>query len=153
MQFTIAFTLLAGLGAFALPHGQIEHSGHGNPNERRSVTLNKFLGLVLQLFPVNVAVRDVVGPVTGAEATLATVAGIGTTEDNLGNATCLTIAIIWARGTSESGNVGALVGPLFFVVVREHMASSQTLAAQGVEYPADVAGFLDGGDAGGSQAM
>ena len=105
------------------------------------------------MFPVNVAVKDVVGLVTGAEATLAAVAGIDTTEDNPDNAACPTIAIIWARGTSESGNVGALVGPFIFEAVKEHMASSQTLAVQGVEYPADVAGFLDGGDAGGSQAM
>lgn len=62
------------------------------------------------------------------------------------------MTVIFARGTTESGNVGTLVGPPFFSALATAIGS-ENLAVQGVEYAADIAGFLAGGDAAGSKKM
>ena len=75
------------------------------------------------------------------------------TENDLtsGNG-CKQVLIIFARGTTESGNVGSLVGPPFFSAVASAIGGTN-LAVQGVAYPADIPGFILGGDAGGSLTM
>lgn len=75
----------------------------------------------------------------------------GDTQNGL-DGECKAVTIIFARGTTESGNVGTLVGPPFFQAVAEKIGAD-SLAVQGVEYPADIAGFLAGGDADGSELM
>lgn len=65
---------------------------------------------------------------------------------------CKAVTVIFARGTTESGNVGTLVGPPFFSALVTSIGA-ENLAVQGVDYPADVAGFLAGGDAAGSKKM
>lgn len=75
----------------------------------------------------------------------------GDTQDGLSQE-CKPVTIIFARGTTESGNVGTLVGPPFFKAVAEKVGADN-LAVQGVDYPADVDGFVAGGDAGGSELM
>jgi hypothetical protein len=47
--------------------------------------------------------------------------------------------------TKRVGNVGILTGPPFFAAIAEYMNGTNQLAIQGVDYPADVAGFLEGG--------
>ncbi|EME86258.1 carbohydrate esterase family 5 protein [Pseudocercospora fijiensis CIRAD86] len=75
-----------------------------------------------------------------------------TTQNQLSDGTpCRDITIIFARGTSESGNVGTLTGPPFFQAVSE--LSGGKVAVQGVDYAANVIGFLGGGDSNGSQKM
>ncbi|KAK3933611.1 cutinase [Diplogelasinospora grovesii] len=113
--------------------------------------LNTLLSWITNLFPVNILVQDVDGLISAAEQTLATVLGIDTTEDLSSN--CATVTIIFARGTTEAGNVGALVGPPFFDAVQAQLPTASTLAIQGVDYPASVPGFLEGGDPAGSQQM
>ena len=78
----------------------------------------------------------------------------GDTQNDLtsGNG-CKQVLIIFARGTTESGNVGTLVGPPFFSAVASAIGGSANLAVQGVAYPADIPGFVLGGDAGGSTTM
>jgi hypothetical protein len=49
------------------------------------------------------------------------------------------------RLTQRSGNVGILTGPPFFAAMAEYMNGTNQLAIQGVDYPADIAGFLEGG--------
>lgn len=68
---------------------------------------------------------------------------------------CRAISVIYARGTSQQGNVGdaAAVGPLFFNQIASRVGGTSQLAIQGVTYPASVAGFLQGGDAAGSTTM
>jgi cutinase len=63
--------------------------------------------------------------------------------------------VIYARGTSQQGNVGdsQAVGPLFFNNLASRVGGTSQLAIQGVTYPANVAGFLAGGDAAGSTTM
>ena len=62
------------------------------------------------------------------------------------------VTVIFARGTTEPGNVGVLVGPPFFDALGA-IVGSGNLVVQGVDYPASVEGFLEGGDSGGAQTM
>lgn len=48
------------------------------------------------------------------------------------------------------GNVGAIVGPPFFDALDSTIGDN---AVQGVAYPADILGFLEGGDPVGSSTM
>ncbi|TDZ15104.1 Cutinase [Colletotrichum sidae] len=64
---------------------------------------------------------------------------------------CKQMIVVFARGTTEGGNVGTLAGPPFFQSLATQVGGN--LAVQGVEYPADIPGFLAGGDASGSQQM
>jgi len=121
-------------------------------HKRQSTPLNAFLSGVVALFPVNVAVSGLTGLITVGEQGLADTFHIDTTENGLGG-NCGAITIIFARGTTEAGNVGALVGPPFFDAVQKRLGGSATLVTQGVDYPADIPGFLAGGSAAGSQKM
>jgi len=53
--------------------------------------------------------------------------------------------------TTTQGNVGILTGPPFFAAMAEYI--NGTLAVQGVDYPADIAGFLIGGSPIGVKVM
>ncbi|KAK1976648.1 cutinase [Colletotrichum cereale] len=64
---------------------------------------------------------------------------------------CQSMIVVFARGTTEGGNVGTLAGPPFFQALSAQVGGA--LAVQGVEYPADIPGFLAGGDADGSRMM
>lgn len=63
---------------------------------------------------------------------------------------CKPITVIFARGTIELGNVGALVGPPFFNNL-DDLIGADNIAVQGVDYPATIGGYLVGGDPGGAQ--
>ncbi|KAF3766621.1 family 5 carbohydrate esterase [Cryphonectria parasitica EP155] len=65
---------------------------------------------------------------------------------------CVDNIVIFARGTTEPGNVGTLVGPPFFEAFANIVGNSN-LVVQGVDYPANIAGFLEGGDPAGSKTM
>ncbi|RGP73999.1 cutinase [Fusarium sporotrichioides] len=67
---------------------------------------------------------------------------------------CRPVTLIYARGTTQAGNVGdsAAVGPILFNNLASRIGLNN-LAVQGVTYPANVAGFLAGGDAVGSRTM
>lgn len=51
------------------------------------------------------------------------------------------------------GNVGILTGPPFFAALAEYINGTEQLAIQGVDYPADVEGFLAGGSTKGANTM
>ncbi|KAF5392780.1 hypothetical protein D9757_001019 [Collybiopsis confluens] len=65
---------------------------------------------------------------------------------------CADVIVIFARGTTESAPIGTLVGPPLQSALQSALGS-QTLSFQGVDYPASIAGFLEGGDPQGSQTM
>ncbi|KAF4437810.1 cutinase [Fusarium austroafricanum] len=67
---------------------------------------------------------------------------------------CRPVTMIYARGTTQAGNVGdpAAVGPVFFNNLASRIGLSN-LAVQGVSYAANVIGFLQGGDPAGSRTM
>ncbi|KAK0715136.1 family 5 carbohydrate esterase, partial [Lasiosphaeris hirsuta] len=113
---------------------------------------NTLLYWILKLFPVGTLVEEAGDLIRAAEAVVATQFGIATTRQE--GTSCNDVSIIFARGTGEVGNVGVLVGPeLFDAVLARLNGTSTTLAVQGVNYAADVSGFLLGGDPAGSQQM
>jgi Cutinase len=66
---------------------------------------------------------------------------------------CKEFTLIFARGTTESGNIGDIVGPPFVNALNGLLGASN-VAVQGVNnYPADIPGFLAGGSATGSADM
>lgn len=67
---------------------------------------------------------------------------------------CRAVTVIYARGTWEDGNVGSTtdVGLETFNDLAQ-IIGEDNLALQGVDYPADVEGFEEGGDPTGSQLM
>ncbi|WYZ40815.1 hypothetical protein EsH8_IV_001156 [Colletotrichum jinshuiense] len=67
---------------------------------------------------------------------------------------CRKVTLIWARGTTQPGNVGEAgsEGPAFFNALASRIGASN-LAVQGVNYSASILGFLSGGDAAGSTTM
>ncbi|KAK8042393.1 BccutA, partial [Apiospora phragmitis] len=105
--------------------------------------------------PVNIALQDGMGLLTLAEKAFALLSGFSTSENDVENGRCGDIVVVFARGTTEPGNVGVLVGPPLFRALRQQMgATGKTLAVQGVDhYDASVTAYLQGGDATGSQQM
>lgn len=80
----------------------------------------------------------------------------GNTYNQLTDGTpCREITLIYARGTTQDGNVGAATdeGPTFFNALASRLGGTSRLAIQGVTYPANVLGFLAGGDAAGATTM
>ncbi|RMZ73900.1 cutinase [Pyrenophora seminiperda CCB06] len=83
--------------------------------------------------------------------TLAALTSI-TQNDVTSGTGCKAMTILFARGTTELGNMGSVAGPPFVSAVGAMMGAGN-VAVQGIAYPADVPGFLAGGDAGGSKLM
>jgi len=119
----------------------------------RETALNAFLTILLDFLPaIDGTINAVTGVLTTFEQLLATLTGQQTTYNQLSVA-CRTYTVIFARGTTEPGNVGILVGPPFFEALKESVGTS-AVAIQGVNgYAASVAGYLAGGDATGSANM
>lgn len=68
---------------------------------------------------------------------------------------CRPISVIYARGTSQAGNVGeaTAIGPVLFNSIATRVGGVDKLAVQGVNYSADIIGFLQGGNPQGTTAM
>lgn len=159
MKFSTVLCLLLGGQALALPalpprtatSVAGEAPDAGRLSKRTSDTINALLAVVAKLFPVSIAIQSIDGLISAAEQTLAAVLDIETTQS--AGAGCASMTVVFARGTTEAGNVGALVGPSFFDAIRDKLGSAASLAVQGVDYPADIPGFLAGGSAAGSKTM
>lgn len=65
---------------------------------------------------------------------------------------CKPTILIFARGTTEPGTLGTVVGPPL-VRALEARAGRGNVDARGVPYAADIPGFLVGGDRKGSATM
>lgn len=74
------------------------------------------------------------------------------TQNDVKNGVCKDVTVLFARGTTEGGNMGTLAGPPFVQAMGQMMGAAN-VAVQGIDYPADIPGFLAGGDAGGSKLM
>ncbi|KAJ7825192.1 cutinase-domain-containing protein [Mycena olivaceomarginata] len=61
------------------------------------------------------------------------------------------IQLLFARGTFETGNVGARVGPLLIAQLRDVFDTSITV--QGVDYDATLLGYFQGGSPSGSATL
>ena len=75
----------------------------------------------------------------------------GSTRNDL-EGECRAVTVIYARGTTEAGNVGAIAGPPFFDALDDALGDG-AVAVQGVDYPADIAGYLAGGSKEGAATM
>lgn len=123
--------------------------------------INDVLAYISELFPVDVALDAAAGLVGAADETLAALLGYATTYDDLEKGRCGDLVVLFARGTDEPGNVGALVGPAFIEALGSALLlaagggdESYTVTAQGVgDYDASVTSYLEGGSAAGSLEM
>jgi len=120
---------------------------------KRETPLNAFLTILLDNLPaVGGTIQSLVGVLTDFEALVALLTGEQTTYNDL-TGSCKEYTVVFARGTTEPGNVGILVGPPFFDALRTQFGSAN-VAVQGVnDYSASIAGYLEGGDPVGSQEM
>lgn len=120
---------------------------------------------VLPLLPLLVSSAPVPAPVTpGLEAALSAafsgtttptpilLARATTTENGLTTDPCKALTLIYARGTNEDGNVGTVVGPSLIADLRSSLGTDK-VTAQGVDYAANVLGYLLGGDPDGTSEM
>ncbi|KAI5851614.1 cutinase-domain-containing protein [Morchella snyderi] len=73
------------------------------------------------------------------------------TRNDLIDGECNDIIVIWARGSSEPGNVGITLGPPFFDAIEE--AEPGRTIVQGVNYPAEDSGYFMGGSRTGAEYM
>lgn len=67
-------------------------------------------------------------------------------------AACAPMMVIFARGTTELGTLGTVAGPPLMAALGKSVGA-QNLKMTGVPYPADIPGFLVGGDVNGSKMM
>jgi hypothetical protein len=75
-----------------------------------------------------------------------------TQNDVTNGGACKPMTVLFARGTTETGNMGTVAGPPFVSAIGT-MLGTDNVAVQGIEYPADIPGFLAGGDKAGSALM
>ncbi|KHN93842.1 Cutinase [Metarhizium album ARSEF 1941] len=127
-------SLACGL-ATAMPASSMEHTAM----EKRNFNLNNFLALIVESFPVDVPVNGICQALGVGETVLAAAFGLNINANSRG---CADVMVVFARGTCDPGNVGALVGPPFLNAVKKAIGSSNSVTFQGVEYPASVDGYL-----------
>lgn len=131
----------------------IATAAHGAPLPLlapRDTTLINMIAAGISALPgIGQSVTAVSGVLTLYEASLAKLTHTDTTESESG---CTAMAVIFARGTTEPGNIGLVTGPPFFNAI-ESLVGKQAVTIQGVEYGASIEGFLQGGDAAGSRLM
>lgn len=148
--------LISSLFALALGAQGLKHPASASPLPALSprFDLNDLLALISELFPVDVTLEAAQDLISAADQALADAEGFETTREDLNDGVCGDVLVIFARGTDEPGNVGALAGPPFFEALEDALGSDYTLAVQGVDnYGATVTEYLEGGDPEGSQEM
>lgn len=145
--------VLGSVQALAVPEPEPVLVQSSSTLERR-LSINEVLAYISKLFPVDVDL-DVAGSIIeAADEVLASLLGYSTTYSDLEDGNCGDLLLIFAKGTDEPGNVGALVGPEFIAALEDAVGSSYTVTAQGVDdYDASVTNYLAGGDAAGSAEM
>lgn len=78
------------------------------------------------------------------------------TKNDVTDGVCRPVTYIFARGTTETGNMGSTVGPALESALESAFGSAK-VATQGVTYPADTAGAVSGAtdpaDAEGAKTM
>ena len=110
--------------------------------------LNMFLRMISTL-PQGAAALDASAKIlTPFQEVLAKAAGVETKQNDLAqNTPCANVTVIFARGTTEPGNVGLVTGPPFIDALNEKKGR-MSVSFQGVEYPASFAGFNRNGSDG-----
>ncbi len=114
-----------------------------------SSSINGLLAAIINTPIIGASVTALTSVLTDFEQGLATDLNVDTTESSTA---CPAIQVIFARGTTEPGNVGLVTGPPFFDAIQQ-IVGNNNVAVQGVDYEASIEGFLEGGDPTGSQTM
>lgn len=65
---------------------------------------------------------------------------------------CPDVTVIFAKGTTEGGHIGAFVGPQLKSELAKALPG-KNIAFTGVDYDNDIGGYLSGGSAEGSKTM
>ena len=90
---------------------------------------------------------EIASAVAGCQGVSAT----GVTRNDIVNGICKPFTLIFARGTTEQGNIGSIVGPPF-VLALQNAFGANNVAVQGVNnYPATTTDYCTGGSISGSQ--
>ncbi|KAF4555314.1 Cutinase-like protein 3 [Elsinoe fawcettii] len=71
----------------------------------------------------------------------------GNTASDVTNGACAPLTVIFARGTTERGTLGSVIGPPLFSALKSKL--NNNVALQGVSYPASAAGNANLGADGG----
>jgi hypothetical protein len=101
-------------------------NGNGNPVPSASVP----------------SASELAGAVAGCQG----VSAVGVTRNDIVNGICKPFTLIFARGTTEQGNIGSIVGPPF-VLALQKVFGANNVAVQGVNnYPADTTDYCTGGE-------
>lgn len=141
MKLSSTLLLPLALGASALPTPPPPAASVLEPR----LDVNDILAWISSLFPVNVALDVASTVIEAADQTLANLLGYMTTYDDLSDGQCGDVTLVFARGTDEPGNVGALVGPEFYAALQVASGTS-SVVFQGVnDYDATVTEYLQGG--------
>lgn len=129
------------------------HTEHGALVARQTNPLNPFLTTITNLPPVNLLVNGSAGGLTDLEGLLVPiVGGVNQTDLETGKP-CAQMTIIFARGTTEPGNMGVFAGPQLVEAVKNAMPAGTSINVQGVEYAASIQGYLAGGGTDGTASM
>jgi cutinase len=154
--FTMKLSFLAFLSVVGLTLASpVPETAAGKGNlQKRETALNAFLTVLLEYLPaIDATISSLVDVLTDFEDLLVLITGDQDTYNELGGP-CTEYTVIFARGTTEPGNVGILVGPPFFDALTSAAGTSSIFTFQGVnDYSASVDGYLEGGDPKGSAEM
>ena len=103
--------------------------------------------------PVPSATAPSASELASAVAGCQGVSPVGVTANDIVNGVCKPYTILFARGTTETGNLGSIVGPPF-VLALQNTFGANNLAVQGVNnYPATTTDYCAGGSLTGSQNL
>jgi hypothetical protein len=134
-----------------IPQADTNSSDSTAAAQASALTTANAIGAQAGAFPnVGQNVSALGDSLTTYETTLGTSLNVAVTENARGG--CADMTVVFARGTTEPGNVGLLAGPPFFDALKA-MVGAGNVDVQGVEYAADIPGFLIGGSPQGSQTM
>lgn len=115
--------------------------------------LNYFLSMIEALPPIKLVVDDIAEGLTDLETLLIPVTGSQITRSDIAdNASCADMTVVFARGTTEPGNMGVFVGSELVSAISNAMPGT-SINVQGVEYAASVEGYLAGGGKDGATSM
>lgn len=147
------FWHLAALLPLASPSLAVPIDGAATLATRQTNPLNPFLALLTSFGPGSALVNGVAGGLTGLEGLIAPLSGGSTNATDIAtNKPCAAMTLVFARGTTEPGNMGVVIGPQLVTAIKKAMPGT-SLNAQGVEYAASVQGYLQGGGADGTASM
>jgi len=130
--------------------GQASNGVFGRQGLSSGNLLNTLLAEIGNLPGIGGAITALSAVLTTFEQDIATLLGVQTTQND--GTGCKAMSVIFARGTTEPGNVGLVTGPPFFDALMA-IVGANNMEVEGVDYSASVEGFLEGGDPTGSQTM